>query len=149
MKRLLAVLAAVCCLLFCLPAAGAVGEETPQDAQIENEDAVPSEGEPAEEAAPLEEDPTDAQTDAVDPLAEETHIRSLQISCTVDGGGKASVTQTVELSIIGALTEVRLAVPAAAKKAQAAGYKAKASCLNGVDSVRRNAPDAAVEKLEA
>lgn len=29
------------------------------------------------------------------------------------------------------------------------GYKAKTSCLNGVDSVRRNAPDAAVEKLEA
>ena len=29
------------------------------------------------------------------------------------------------------------------------GYKAKVSCLNVVDSVRRNAPDAAVEKLEA
>ena len=29
------------------------------------------------------------------------------------------------------------------------GYKAKVSCLNGVDSVRRNAPDAAVEKLKA
>ena len=29
------------------------------------------------------------------------------------------------------------------------GYKAKVSCLNGVDSVRLNAPDAAVEKLEA
>ena len=29
------------------------------------------------------------------------------------------------------------------------GCKAKVSCLNGVDSVRRNAPDAAVEKLEA
>lgn len=28
------------------------------------------------------------------------------------------------------------------------GYKAKASCLNGIDSVRRNAPDAAVEKPE-
>ena len=28
------------------------------------------------------------------------------------------------------------------------GYKAKVSCLNGVDSVRRNAPDAAVKKLE-
>ena len=28
------------------------------------------------------------------------------------------------------------------------GYKAKASCLNGIDSVRRNAPDATVEKLE-
>lgn len=26
------------------------------------------------------------------------------------------------------------------------GYKAKASCLNGVDSVKRNAPDAPVEK---
>ena len=29
------------------------------------------------------------------------------------------------------------------------GYKAKASCLNGVESVRKNAPDAAVEKLGA
>ena len=29
------------------------------------------------------------------------------------------------------------------------GYKAKASCLNGVESVRKNAQDAAVEKLEA
>ncbi len=28
------------------------------------------------------------------------------------------------------------------------GYKAKVSCLNGIDSVRRNAPDAAVEKVE-
>ena len=26
------------------------------------------------------------------------------------------------------------------------GYKAKVSCLNGIDSVRRNAPSAAVEK---
>ena len=26
------------------------------------------------------------------------------------------------------------------------GYKAKASCLNGIDSVKRNAPDAPVEK---
>ncbi len=29
------------------------------------------------------------------------------------------------------------------------GYKAKASCLNGIDSIRRNAPDAEVVKLEA
>lgn len=28
------------------------------------------------------------------------------------------------------------------------GYKAKVSCLNGIDSVRRNAPSAAVEKVE-
>ncbi len=28
------------------------------------------------------------------------------------------------------------------------GYKAKASCLNGIESVRKNAPDAAVEVLE-
>lgn len=28
------------------------------------------------------------------------------------------------------------------------GYKAKASCLNGIDSIRRNAPDAPVEKVE-
>jgi uncharacterized protein YegP (UPF0339 family) len=29
------------------------------------------------------------------------------------------------------------------------GYKAKASCLNGIDSIRRNAPDAELVKLEA
>ena len=28
-------------------------------------------------------------------------------------------------------------------------YKAKASCLNGIDSIRRNAPEAQVVKLEA
>ena len=28
-------------------------------------------------------------------------------------------------------------------------YKAKASCLNGIDSIRRNAPDAEVVKLDA
>ena len=28
------------------------------------------------------------------------------------------------------------------------GYKAKASCLNGIDSIRRNAPEAEVVKLE-
>ena len=28
------------------------------------------------------------------------------------------------------------------------GYKAKATCLNGIDSIRRNAPDAEVVKLE-
>ena len=28
------------------------------------------------------------------------------------------------------------------------GYKAKASCLNGIESVRKNAPDAAIEKAE-
>jgi uncharacterized protein YegP (UPF0339 family) len=28
------------------------------------------------------------------------------------------------------------------------GYKAKASCMNGIESVKKNAPDAAVEKAE-
>ncbi|MBR5411281.1 MAG: YegP family protein [Clostridia bacterium] len=28
------------------------------------------------------------------------------------------------------------------------GYKAKAGCLNGIESVRKNAPDAAIERVE-
>ena len=28
------------------------------------------------------------------------------------------------------------------------GYKAKAGCLNGIDSIRRNAPEAPIEKVE-
>ena len=29
------------------------------------------------------------------------------------------------------------------------GYKTKASCMNGIESVKKNAPDAEVEKIEA
>ena len=29
------------------------------------------------------------------------------------------------------------------------GYKAKAGCMNGIESVRKNAPDAPIEKVEA
>ena len=29
------------------------------------------------------------------------------------------------------------------------GYKQKASCMNGIDSIKRNAPDAEIVKLEA
>ncbi|MBP5270094.1 MAG: YegP family protein [Clostridia bacterium] len=29
------------------------------------------------------------------------------------------------------------------------GYKTKTSCLNGIDSIKRNAPEAKVEKIEA
>lgn len=29
------------------------------------------------------------------------------------------------------------------------GYKAKASCLNGIESIRKNAPDAPIEVIEA
>ena len=29
------------------------------------------------------------------------------------------------------------------------GYKTRASCLNGIDSIRRNAPEASVEKVES
>lgn len=29
------------------------------------------------------------------------------------------------------------------------GYKTKDSCLNGIDSIRRNAPEASVEKVES
>lgn len=124
MKRLLAVLAAVCCLLICLPAAGAVGEETSQEAQTEVLAG------PEEETLP-ENSLADVQGDGVDPLGEETHIRTMQISCTVDGAGKATVTQTVEMSIVGALTEVRLAVPTAAKKAQVTGCKTTSTTDGG------------------
>lgn len=130
MKRLLAVLAAVCCLLFCLPMAGAVEDETPQDVQMETGDPADGEAEPVETAEPLEDSQTGDQP-AEDPLVGETHIRTMELSCTVDGGGKTTVTQTMELSIVGALTEVRLAVPAPAKKVQAAGYKTKTSTDGG------------------
>lgn len=147
MKRLLAALAAVCCLLLCVPMAGAEPPESDGQAQTDLSDPSVS-GEEAEDAGEADADepanggdsempeapqPSDGvqPEPAQDPLAGETHIQTLNIACTADSGGKVSVSQTLELSITGSLSEIRFAVPEDAKKSQVAGYKSKSSTESG------------------
>lgn len=133
MKRLLAVLAAVCCLLLCIPFAAAepaaptdggslTGTTDPdQENPAAGEDAPadPAQQSQAEPEAQPQDDETQPQAD---PLTGETHVKSLHIAIALDGSGKAAVTQNWELEIEGTLTELRLAVPQTASKIHASGW---------------------------
>ncbi len=142
MKRLLAVLAAVCCLLLCVPLAAAEPAAPAESGSLTGEadpvqDGLPEENQTYSENQPQAEPETQAPAESedqppADPLAGETHIQSLNLGTVLDGGGKAAVTQTWELAIEGTLTQVRFAVPQGASKAQVTGQKTKASTENGV-----------------
>ena len=133
MKRLLAVLLLCCCLLSAVPVAMAepaeeadpAAQQTGEPAQMPEE--APAE-EPAEEPAETEEDAATedaaAQTD-LSVLARETAIRTMDIVVTIDKGGRASVTQTLELGVVGDLKEVRFSFPEGAKKTDIAGHWTK------------------------
>ncbi len=138
MKRLLAALAAVCCLLLCVPSAGA--EALDEDGQVQEETGAEAENSSGEAGAPdtLKTENTEppgaggsSAEPTAGPLSGETHIQSVQIICTVDGSGKAAVSQTLELAITGSLTEVRFGIPESAKKPQVTGYKSKSSTESG------------------
>ncbi len=127
MKRLLAGLVLLCCLLLCTPWALAVSEDDAQTPETDELTEVPEE-------APEEETPV-PQMEAVpetDLLAGETAIRSVRITCIVDGRGNATVSQEVELSIVGALREIRFAFPGEARNRQVVGMRTKASAENGL-----------------
>lgn len=133
MKRLLAWLTLMCCLLFFVPT---VLAEPAEDAPLMEEDALTEEEAPAEEAdpipqaqAPVTQIPVE---ETVDPLSGETSIRSVRITCVVDGRGNATISQEVELSIVGGLTKIRFAFPASAKNRQVVGMRTRASAENGL-----------------
>ena len=138
MKRLLAALLLCCCLVWVIPAAGAEPAEEPTAADqtaAENPDEqttqeeTPSQ-EPSEEEPPAEEGQTPQADLSV--LASETAIRTMDIVVTVDEGGRASVTQTVELAVVGDLKEVRFSFPEGAKKTDIAGHWTGSEKENGI-----------------
>jgi len=140
MKRLLAVLLLCCCLLSAVPVAMAepADEAEPAAQQTGNAEQTPEEApaqeKPEETTEPEETDAPEepaAQTD-LSVLARETAIRTMDIVVTVDKGGRASVTQTVELGVVGDLKEIRFSFPEGAKKTDIAGRWTKSEKEQGI-----------------
>ena len=148
MKRFLAVLLLCCCLLYAVPTAMAEPAEpeeepaqtqeteTPEGEAAEGEQETSGEEVPEEETPAEDEAPEDAEAETTGPdlsvLASETAIRSMEISVTLDEGGRASVTQIVELAIVGEVNEVRFSFPEGAKKTDIAGYWTSSDKENGI-----------------
>ena len=138
MRRVMAALLLCCCLLILCPAVLADPAQTPETETGEiPENAAPEEGAPennAPEEAPAEE-PAEAPQPAgpdLSALESETAIRSMEIACTLDSRGRMTVTETVELVIVGSLEEIRFSFPQGAKKAGIDGYWTSSSKENGV-----------------
>ena len=131
MRRTLAWLALLCCLLFFVPTALA---EPTEDAPLTEEDALteelPEEEAPTEEADPIP--PQMPVEETVDPLSGETAIRVVRITCIVDGRGNATISQEVEMSIVGGLTQIRFAFPGESKNRQVVGMRTRASAEDGL-----------------
>ena len=131
MKRFLAVLLC-CCLLFAVPAAMAAPAETEEEV-IENAEEAPVEEEaPAEEPEEAKKEPAAPAGPDLSSLATETSIRSMEVSVNIDEGGRATVTQVVELSIVGTLQEIRFSFPEGAKKCDIPGYWTSSDKEHGI-----------------
>ena len=160
MKRLIALLAALCCLAALLTPVWAVQDEgtgadtgetgtaatdtgdTAEDPDASGEggedatDSAASDSETDQETDPEADQAADAETDSEtgsDPAAlTETAFQSVTITCTVDESGRAYFQETLELSIVGSVQEIAFTFPAEAKSPKVDGYKTKSSTENGV-----------------
>ena len=121
MRRFLAVLLC-CCLLLSIPTALAEPAEAEPEAAEEET--------PAEEA-PEEETPVSTGPD-LSALSAETAIHSMDVTVTIDEGGRATVTQQVELVIVGTVDEIRFSFPEGAKKCDIPGYWTGSDKENGI-----------------
>lgn len=145
MKRLFVLLMVLCCLISVLPAALAepgemqetVEMEVPAE-ETEQEDAQTA-GEPTEEAA--EEESSDGgrlvlQTQLGDvdlsALEGETSILTMEVTATLDEAGRVSVTQKLEMNVVGTVNELRFSFPEGAKNTQIIGRRTKSERENGI-----------------
>ena len=142
MKRMIAILALICCLCsFCCTAL-AVPEEGLQDEALTEETTLqdteePTEGpveEPTEE--PAEEtvqEPVKIDTNELASIEAETAIRTMEVTAAVDEAGRAGVSISVEMNIVGTVKELRFSFPEGAKRPRILGYSARSEKEHGVE----------------
>ena len=156
MRRVLALLAVLCCLLTAIPFAAAeplLPEETVEEGPLlpgteEEETADPAEKtDDAQEQAPAAEEQETAETapsegklvlqtqkEDVDltALEGETSILTMEVTASLDDAGRVTVTQKLEMNLVGEVEELRFSVPENAKKARIIGYHAGSKRENNV-----------------
>lgn len=144
MKRFVAALALLCCLLLLIPTvlAEPAAEETEEiTAETDSVEETPLAGEDADES--LEEEvPTKPQkeeksgekasAEKVDPLSGVTCLRRVEIISIVNKNGEARISQTIKMEVYGVLEEITFAFPAGAKNRVVEGYRTKSSIEDGI-----------------
>lgn len=152
MKRLIALLAALCCLAALLTPAWAVQDEgtgadsgetgaaASDTADAAGDSDAAGDADAAGDSDTAGDSDAPADTDAAEQegagALTETSFQSVTISCTVNESGRAYVQQTLELSILGSLQEIAFTFPADAKSPKVEGYKTKSAVENGVRVLR-------------
>ncbi len=152
MKRLIALLAALCCLAALLTPAWAVQDEgtgadtgetgaaASDTADAAGDSDAAGDADAAGDSDTAGDSDAPADTDAAEQegagALTETSFQSVTISCTVNESGRAYVQQTLELSILGSLQEIAFTFPAEAKSPKVEGYKTKSAVENGVRVLR-------------
>lgn len=154
MRRVLALLAVLCCLLSVLPAALAVPEE-PADAEQAELPADEMVEEPVEETTQAPEEAIEEEASAegrivyqtqmedvdLTALEGETSILTMEVTATVDEAGRVGVTQKLEMNIVGDVDELRFSFPENAKKRQIIGRRTKSERENGIRYLTVSARD--------
>ena len=152
MKRLIALLAALCCLAALLTPVWAVQDEgtgadsgetgaaASDTADAAGDSDAAGDADAAGDSDTAGDSDAPADTDAAEQegagALTETSFQSVTISCTVNESGRAYVQQTLELSILGSLQEIAFTFPAEAKSPKVEGYKTKSAVENGVRVLR-------------
>ena len=139
MKRLFAALLVLCCLTILLPAALATEPAAEETAEEITEVMTQESAEQTEQT----EQPAAEETDSSDQtvviterdlsvLDGETAIRSMEVTVAMDEAGRATVTQKLEMRIVGEVEELRFSFPDGAKRTQIIGRRSKVERENGV-----------------
>ena len=144
MKRILAAVLLLCCLLLILPtalaepvpeeeeaAAEVLPEEEEEESSIRESDGPKPKTEEStlqESEGPVEETPVEE----VDPLEGVTAFKRIEITAIVDESGRAIVTQTIKMNVVGVLEDITFAFPGTARDREIAGWRAKSSAEDGL-----------------
>ena len=112
MKRVAAIFLLLCCLMSIVPMAYAVGRSETAKAEAAEE--------------------TQQENEVLGVIEGSTAIRTMHVEVKLDEKGRAFVTQTIEMNIIGEPEELRFSVPDYAKKIKVKGYRAKNEKERGV-----------------
>ena len=132
MKRLFALLMLGCCLFsFCFGASAQAAPE--QEAEIQTEEAAleeqAEETQESQNKMVLQAHIEEADLTA---LEGETSIMTMEVTAAVDEAGRVSVTQKLEMNIVGTVDELRFSFPEGAKNTRVVGRRSKSEKENGV-----------------
>lgn len=128
MRRMIALFVIICCLFSftCMTCAEPAEVPVEEEAEATYEEAAVTE-EPAD--APVEDTAEELPQQTVEvpvsPIDGETAIETMEVTVAVDEAGRAGVSITMQMHVVGDVDELRFSVPDEASRARIMGYNTK------------------------